>query len=392
MKVINSSIYFKANKISRKQAQHIDNILKSSSKVDIICHETTDRDAANSAVAMSDYLEQQGINTRIILYQNIKGLTLRTQNKNFIQAKNIQENEYPDTVLCVDFSQKERIAPNILNYIQKANNIVGLDHHIGTNAVTDDLTLVQKSSKEPADKISSFYVDATAKSATSVIYRFFEAMNKDISKDTAYDLFFGLISDCNKKGLVKCNGEEGTITVSKELMQDENAYEVYKKLLAKLTPKEISDMSKKIDIMSSLTDEEKAFNASLYEKLKYNNKGTIAYVEIPPNDRTWKHLGGDNTRTSAILNRFRQNVLKKFDKVKTVFVFYRAKDTYRMSIHSKEKKLKDFYDLAQKCIADTSFSTGGHEDRGGGKINSTDSKICHSFVRKIINCASFCVG
>ncbi len=388
MKINNSNINFKAYKMSKKQARHIDNMLRKSSKIDIICHESTDRDSANSALAMADYLEQQGKNARIILSQDLKSLTLRTQNKNIIQAKNLKDDETPETVVCVDFSQKNRIAPNVYSYIKKSSKIIGLDHHIGSNISSDSVVLTQEENNEAENKISSFYIDTTAKSATSIIYRFFEAMDKEISKDTAYDLLFGLISDCSKKGLVKCDGEKGTIKVNKEMTQDINAYEIYKKLISMLSLEEISDIAKKIDIMSSLSPKEKAFSNSLYEKLKYNADNTIAYVEIPPNDPTWKELGGDNTTTSTILNRFRQNVLQKYDNIKTVFTFYEANNTYRLSVHSKEKNLKQFYDCALRNIKSNNFSIGGHEDRGGGKINSTDEKTCRNWVQNIIFLAS----
>ena len=382
MKINNSNINFKAYKMTQKQAQQINNTIKKSSKIDIICHESTDRDSANSALAMADYIEQQGINARIILSQDLKSLTLRAQDKNIIQAKNLKDDETPDTVLCVDFCKKERVAPNVCNYIKKANNIIGLDHHLGVDITQDSLTLTKE--KNSTNKTASFYIDTTAKSATSVIYRFFEAIDREISDDTAYDLFFGLISDCNKKGLVKCDGKNGTINATKEMMQDKNAYEIYQNLLKKLTPEKVSSIARKIDIISSLSQQEKAFGDSLYEKIKYNKKGTIAYVEIPPNDKTWNELEGDNSTTSAILNHFRQTVLKKYNNIKTVFAFYQANNTYRLSVHSKEKNLKQLYDTALDKITNNGFTIGGHEDRGGGKINSTDEKTCHEWVKSII--------
>lgn len=385
MRINNSNISFKAYRISKNQAQHIDSQLKQSSKVDIICHETTDRDAANSALAMSDYLSQQGINTRIILSQNLKSLTLRTEKKNILQAKDLKDNETPDTILCVDFSQKNRVAPNVYNFMKKTDKIIGLDHHMDADIVDDNLTLTQNSNEKPTDKISSFYIDTTAKSATSIIYRFFEALDKEISQNTAYDLFFGLISDCCKKGLVKCDGENGTISPNKEMIQDKNAYEIYQALYNKLNPEQISDMAKKIDIMSNLSEKEKAFSDSLYKRVKYNNKGNVAYVEISPNDPTWIELGGDNSTTSTILNRFRQNFLKNHNNIKAVFTFYEADNSYRLSVHSKEKNLKKFYKFALKNVQNKPFTIGGHEDRGGGKINSTDEKVCHKWTENIIS-------
>ena len=388
MKIINSNFHFGANKISKKQAQHIDNIVQKSSKIDIICHETTDRDSANSALAMADYIEQQGKNARIILSQDIKSLTLRTQNKNILQANKLNKDEKPDLIFCVDFSQKNRVSKNVYDYIQKANKIVGFDHHFGCDVVDSDVVQINKSNEKPINKIASFYIDTSAKSATSIVYRFYEAMNKEITPDVAYKLFFGLVSDCSKKGLVVCDGNKGVIKVNKEMSQDKNAYEIYENLSKKLTSDEIKYIAKKIDIMSSLSKDEKVFSDSLYDRVKYNDNNTIAYVEISPNDEAWNKLGCDNSTTSTILNRFRQTFLKKYDNVKAVFVFYKAHNAYRMSVHSKENNLKQFYDYAQKNIKNIDFAIGGHNDRGGGKINTTDEAICRNWAESIISVAS----
>ena len=351
MKINHTNINFQAKKMSVKQADYIDNILKKSKDIDIICHETTDRDAANSALAMYDYLKQQGINARIILSQNLESLTLRNKNANIIQAKNLEENSKPDTVLCVDFSDKERVAPNVLEHIK-------------------------------------FYVDTTAKSATSVIYRFFEALDENISKETAYDLFFGLISDCNKKGLIHCDGIKGEINETEELIQDKNAYEIYLKLKEKISDEDISDIARKIDIITNLTDDEKEFYKSLFKKIKFSKNQEIAYVMIPPDDTTWKKLGGDNTTTSSILNQFRQDILRKYKDTKIAVAFYEANGTYRASFHSKEKNLEDLYILSKDKIKEKGFSIGGHDNRGGAKILSTEPDICEKWAKEIINCAN----
>ena len=380
MKINYTNINFKAKKMSVKQADYIDNILKKSKDIDIICHETTDRDAANSALAMYDYLKQQGINARIILSQNLESLTLRNKNANIIQAKNLEENSKPDTVLCVDFSAKERVAPNVLEHIKKANNIVGFDHHIDANIIENP--------NEITPDITPFYVDTTAKSATSVIYRFFEALDENISKETAYDLFFGLISDCNKKGLIHCDGIKGEINETEELIQDKNAYEIYLKLKEKISDEDISDIARKIDIITNLTDDEKEFYKSLYKKIKFSKNQEIAYVMIPPDDTTWKKLGGDNTTTSSILNQFRRDILRKYKNTKIAVAFYEANGTYRASFHSKEKNLEDLYILSKDKIKEKGFTIGGHNNRGGAKILSTEPDICEKWAKEIINCAN----
>ena len=390
MQINYSNINFKAKKMSKAQAEYFNKELKHSKSVDIICHEITDRDAANSALAMYDYLTQQGINARIILSQKVESLTLRKPVEDIIQAENLKNDETADTVLCVDFSAKERIAPNVWEHIKKADKILCMDHHKGANIESKKTKIPQSS------RITPIYTDTTAKSATSIIYRFFEALGIELSNETAYDLFFGLLSDCNKKGLLECDGIQGTIKPSIKLIKNKNAYEIYNKLKNKLSRQQISNMVKNIDVMCTLTEKEKAFNASLYKNAKLSESKKIAFVEIPPDDAVWRELGGENTRTSAILNNFRRSVLKsndeKFKKAEAAVVFYEANGIYKVSFHSKRYPLSLFYSLAQDAIADPSCSIGGHDDRGGGKISTLDKKACHNFAATILECLEYCLN
>ena len=131
-----------ANKMPKKEAQYIDKVLKNSKNIDIVCHETSDRDAVNSAIAVYDYLNRQGINSRIILSQNLNSLGLRRTDQNIIQANDLTpaKNQFKssDTVLCVDFSASDRIPKNVLEYNKKANKSLCLDHHHGMDLVDHD--------------------------------------------------------------------------------------------------------------------------------------------------------------------------------------------------------------------------------------------------------------
>ena len=86
MKISWTSINFKANKIIKPQAEYINKVLCSSKNVDIICHEDTDRDSADSAVSIFNYLKQKGVNSRIIISQDLKNLNLDKSNCNFINT------------------------------------------------------------------------------------------------------------------------------------------------------------------------------------------------------------------------------------------------------------------------------------------------------------------
>lgn len=267
MKITPVGINFTANKMSKKQAEYFKKTLLQSQGVDILCHTSTDRDSANSAVVMYDYLKARGVNSRIILSQNLKSLGLENKDYNIIQAKNVKENDkLAPTVLCVDFSSKNRIAPNILNKLKDSKNVLCIDHHTGFDISDEDFIYLSTamSDDEIPKNSASFYIDSSAKSATSIIYRFFEAENENIDNKTAYNLFTGMCDDLVKKGYVIINGSKGTITPTKKLLENKNALEVYTKLKSMLKDEQIQDITKKIDILSSLTPDEKKFNDSLH--------------------------------------------------------------------------------------------------------------------------------
>ena len=388
---------FCARKINKAQANKIQENLLKAKNVDIICHESTDKDAVNSALVMAQYLENKGINSRIILSQDLKALHIKDNSQKIVQAKDFIEPQNLDeqAVLCVDFNSKNRISSKISSYIEKIDNITGLDHHIPDNIVYDDYTvLVNKSDIQ--EKLSPFYIDTTSKSATAVVYRFLEALEEEVTPLQAFELMSGLMSDCNKKNLVKCNGENGTIKLSQKFIEDKNTYEVFEKLAQKLTKEDISQIARNVDLISSLNPKQEAFKNSLFERVKFSPNKKIAYIEIPPNDKQWEELGSDNPFTSTILNRFRTNIIngdindERFKNVQAVFAFYRAGNNYRLSAHTKEDNLLEFYEyIAPKTENGIFQSMGGHPSRGGAKMRTLDCEICHKWVQDIISCDEF---
>lgn len=388
-----NNLNFSANKMSLSQAKYMDNEFKKAKSADIICHDMTDRDGANSALVMWEYLTSLGVKTRVIMQQkNPKTLGLRRYDFDIIQADNKKEIEKitPDIALCVDFGEKERIKSDVLSHIEKSGKIMGFDHHMGQDIVDENCISINSSlddDKIPETKVA-YYTDTTAKSATSVIYRFFETLDVEIDDKLAYDLLSGFVDDGVKRNLVSCDGETGVIKPKKELLADKNAYEIYSKLIEKLNDKQIASIAKNVDVIASLNKEQKAFKNSLEERLKFSKNKKIAYIEIPSDDLEWKKLGGDNTITSAILNRFRMSVLNnpKYKDVKIVFSFYEANGAYRLSAHSKDCNLLDYFKYVEdNSIPNFTKNSGGHPNRGGGGIFYIEPSYCHRWVNKIIS-------
>lgn len=395
MKVTNAITSFKANKMSTMQANYVDKKLKEAKNVDIITHDMTDRDGANSALAMWEYLNNQRINARVIISKKIpQALGLRNYDCNIVQAfdKEKVAQITPDIAFCVDFGGSERVLPNVYEHIQKAPIVMGFDHHSEVDIARDDFIQFKRPLYDDECILTkaNFYSDMTAKSATSIIYRFFEALGQEINSNQAYDLFLGLIDDTTKRALVKCDGQKGTITAQKALYEDKNALEIYTKLKEKLSEEQIASIAKTVDLISSLNEEQQQFKDSLYDKLKLSANGKIAYIEIPPDDKQWQDLDGDNTITSTILNRFRQEVLADNNDIQAIFCFYEAHGNYRLSAHAKNPNLLDFFKyIEENKIPDFTKISGGHPTRGGGGIKTNDPQTCHTWVQNIISCDNF---
>lgn len=390
-----SPITFKANKMSTMQANYVDKRLSEAKNVDIICHDMTDRDGANSALAMWEYISNKGINARVVISQKKpESLGLRTYNFNMVQAKDNEELSkiQPDIAFCVDFGGSERVLPNVLEHIRKTPIIMGFDHHSEVDISDGNFMQIRRPLLDDEYICSKvdFYSDMSAKSATSVIYRFFEAKGEKIDNSTAYDLFLGFVDDAQKRNLVKCDGKNGTIIAQKKLIEDKNVYEVFNKLKEKLSDEQIKSIAKIIDVLSSLTPEQQAFKDSLYNKLRFSDNGKIAYIEISPDDKEWEYLGGDNTITSRILNNFRQEVLADNEDVEVAIAFYEAHGNYRLSAHSKNPQLLEFFKYVEENkIPNFTQNSGGHPTRGGGGIKVNNSKDCHNWVQNIVSCDDF---
>lgn len=397
MKTTNCITHFTANKMSTMQARYVDKKIKEAKNVDIICHDMTDRDGANSALAMWEYLKQQGISARVIISQKKpESLKLRTYDFDMVQASDDEEltKIKPDIAFCVDFGGSERVLPNVLKHINDTPLVMGFDHHSEVDVSRDNFVQFQRTlfDDEYVATSANFYSDMSAKSATCVVYRFFEALGKEIDNSQAYDLFLGLVDDIVKRSLVKCDGKNGTITPQKALIDDKNAYEIFEKLKSKLTQEQIAKIAKDIDILSSLTKEQEEFKNSLKEKIQYSKNGKIAYLEIKPDDKQWENLGGDNVVTSRILNNFRQEILadEEFKDVDLVIAFYEAHGNYRLSAHSRNQNLLKFFKYVEEnAIENFTKNSGGHPTRGGGGINTIDKDACSIWVEKIISCDKY---
>ena len=138
---------------------------------------------------------------------------------------------------------------------------------------------------------------------------------------------------------------------------------------------------------TQLTDKEIKFQDTLQKRTQYSNNGKFAYVEIQQDDKEWEDLGRDTVKSKQVLSSYRKDMLSN-KNVDAVAVFYptNLKDTYKMSILTKK-------DYAKQIIDDIKSSTcpelvaGGHDDRSGGTVISSDKQKCHEWVNLFVNSA-----
>lgn len=396
---------FKANKMSEKQALYLNNKLLSSDKVDIFCHSATDEDAFNSAKTLYTYLEQKGKHPRIVASRDFDNYDYDENKYNIIHFEDVNsDTQKADLAACVDFSKKERLADNVLDYLMSfdESHIVGIDHHNEDEYVIDNTNHITKSySKEnpmPDFEEKNYYIDSTAKSCSSIIYRFFEALNIIPSKEQLKSLFCGMTDDMTKSNYVKLT-DDCHIKHMPKLKDNPNVKEVYEKIENMLTPLDKQEIIQHLNVLAGLSPDEKDFQNKLFNNVRLNNNNTFAYVVLDPDDAQWLRLGGDNKRTSTIMRDFRVRMLahnyddkqipnslkEKLNNLQAAAVFYSNPEEkcYRISIHSKNDCVQKYNDYIREHL-NPGLIAGGHANRGGGRIFTLESEKWQNWVQDFV--------
>ena len=384
---------FTANYMPKNCAEHINNKLMSAKSVDIFCHTFSDEDSFNSAKAMYSYLESQGVKSRIVVSGAKDCYNYNTDKYNILNANDINSHtQKADLALCVDFSAKSRAVSNVLDYINSyGTNIVGLDHHNNPDKITPNYNQIDKSYKQiqdmPALEAKNFYIDTSAKSNCAIISRFFDAIGHKINNDEGKSLLAGMIDDTSKDRLTKIS-KNGDILISDKINDNGHTKNILDNLLAMLEKADKTDVVQHFQNKGKLSEKEVKFKKNLENRTQYSTNGRFAYIEIQQGDKEWEALGKDTTKTRYILDDYRKKVLsdKKVDAV-AVFFPTNLKDTYKMSILTKKDYAKQIIDNI-KTTTYPELQAGGHDDRSGGTIISTDKQTCHNWVNLFVNAAN----
>lgn len=355
-------VSFKAKPISIKTAENINQQLKKSKFFDIICHSSTDEDVAACAKALQWHLKTLKIPSQIISDSAVDTFHYTKQQSSLKKD--------PQGILCLDFSSYSRINKSLAEYINKAKNLICIDHHKDGNL-----------------KTNTEYIDTSAKSCSGIILRFFDALKKKIPDNILQQLYCGMLDDLRKNNYIRYNETLNPI-LTNIARNDKNTMQLYERLNNTLSQEERDEVVKHLNVLARLNKAEKKFKDDLESKIQFIPNKKFAFIEIPVKDEEWSSLGGDNKVTSAVMGNFRVSVLEnpKFQELNTIAIFYPVNDCYRISIHSKNNSVIDFFNYV-KNNTNPDLTAGGHPNRGGGCIQTLNPKKCHIWVEQFIKSA-----
>lgn len=397
---------FKANTMPKEQAEYLNDKLCTAESVDIFCHAKADEDSFNSAKVLYSYLDSMGKDVRIIAKVNPELYQFDQKKFNVISEDKVDEStSKADLAVCVDWSRDNRQKPNVIDYLGRFSNsnIIGFDHHDEKSLIcpkgdTYKITESYESVKNmPASEPKNFYIDASSKSCAAILFRFFEALKRDIPYNEKLSLFCGMSDDMRKSGYINFFNSPD-IGFADTLEKDKNTKEIYKEVLSDIDPLDKKEVIAHIYPMSEVSPLEEAFQKSLFDNVRFNGNNKFAYVVIDKDDENWGKLGGDNERTREIVKDFRSRLLQnspddplisedlrknlKEVKVAGVVDFALDRPEFQVSLTSKGPYVRSYADYVNDFIDTDSFDKlkqMGHDDRGGWNIPTDDEFKCEKF-------------
>ncbi len=150
-------------------------LVEDSNKIYIVGHVNPDGDSIGSAFGMCIALRNLGKDARVVLPKYSTTFSFLPHISEY-SVEFIEDEEY-DLLICVDSSDKDRLAIKPEDY-DKAKKVLMLDHH---------------EKKVPYGDVNCIYSDLPA--ASQIIFNFLEYMNVNITPEIAIYLYMGIMTD-----------------------------------------------------------------------------------------------------------------------------------------------------------------------------------------------------
>lgn len=165
------------NKVTKKQIDNFLNFTNKYSDFVIVGHKEPDGDCISSCLGMQELLRQLGKKTTLISSGPFKRTETKKYESKFVNTLNyVPQNSDSTGLFILDCSELKRVG----DIEEKINNLdyFIIDHHKTSDA-----------------EESKSIIDSSSPAAVYLVMQLFEALNIEITKNTASTLFFGLSTD-----------------------------------------------------------------------------------------------------------------------------------------------------------------------------------------------------
>lgn len=212
--------------------EHIKMYIDEATTICLASHIHADGDAVGSIGAMYHFLKAIGKEVYMVMPNLVERFSFLPAIEEHVESVTL--NNY-DLLICLDTSNMERL--NISSKdINKAKNIVVIDHHINNTIVAD-----------------AKYVCEQAPANCEIIYDFITSMNHNITKDIAEYIYMGIMTDTGSFNYERTSSK--THKIAGEMIDAGADYVKICKILnhtnsevrMKLAAKTINDMESYID-------------------------------------------------------------------------------------------------------------------------------------------------
>lgn len=291
-------------------------ILRNEPKVCLISHEHPDADAISSMIVFRDFLINHMNVQEVDIFSDCTSL----QDSYLSILENVELNKLPDIypiAIMMDSTADDRLG-QYASLFNSAKTKIVIDHHM-TNKYQGDINIVNITS-----------------STCQIVYEICNHFRYKLSKENQGKLYAGLITDTNNLSVGEINRD--TFLMLSEICVNIDSYSIYEHFFSNNTIKNMRLLSKSIDNITSLYDDQ------------------IILSHITQEESNNLHVEQDDY--NGIINRLSTITGCKF----VLFVYPRA-DGYYVSMRARHG-----YDVS---VIAKKFGGGGH--KGASAFLSTES-------------------